>query len=166
VPKYVRDYIAVLAQSHLKFSFVPSGAKLGLIDIRKWAGLTTILGFNRCQCTPCKWDGTASSRLGDPESCPSIHDVPPTETNSFANPGPSIDQKNTKVLVMLRLIGYRRKQPCLFIGFQEAYPTRSLLLPTEFRETVDLTHLARLSQQFAQRCHLSIDGRVAIAAFA
>ena len=60
----------------------------------------------------------------------------------------------------------RREEVLLFVPLQEADAPGTFFLPAELWETVDIAHLMRFPQQLAKRCHLAIDGGVAVAAFA
>jgi len=57
-----------------------------------------------------------------------------------------------------------RKKPSLLVVFEETDTAGTLLLAPEFRQAVNIAHLLRLAQQFAERRHLAIDGGVAVAA--
>src|SRR3546814_13122343 len=54
----------------------------------------------------------------------------------------------------------------LFFILEKTDSARALFLPLKFRKTVNVAHLIRFPQQFAKRCHLSIDGCVAVASSA
>jgi hypothetical protein len=65
-----------------------------------------------------------------------------------------------------RSVGNRGEEHQLFLLGQEPQSTRTLLLPTEFRQAMDIAHLERLAKQLLQRRHLAVDRCVAVSTFA
>ena len=92
--------------------------------------------------------------------------VVPVEADRFAKPATRIDQKHAQPVAVFTARADRREKPLFFFRLKEADTPLPLLLAAELRQIVDVAHFARLPQQLAQCSHLSIDGCIAVAAFA
>ena len=92
--------------------------------------------------------------------------VVPDQPERFAEAATGVDQEDAQTVAVLAAAAHRLEQPVLFLVVEEADSPGTLLLSPELRQAVNVPHFMRLSQQFAERRHLAVDGRVAIAAFA
>ena len=92
--------------------------------------------------------------------------VVPDEPDRLAQAATGVDQEDAEPVAVLASGLHGREQAVLFVSLQKADSSGALFLSPELRKIVDISHFIRLAQQFAQRRHLSIDGCVAVAAFA
>ncbi len=158
------------AETDFRFRLVPDRAILRLSELgerafrsppfRVWRQLDHFLDAFGHR------NGAAAAGLGDPEGDAVLLNVVPDQADRLAETTAGIDKENRKPVGVLAAAPDRREQPPFFVPFQETNPSRPLLLAAEFGQAVDISHLMRLTQQFAEGSHLAIDGCVAVAALA
>lgn len=102
------------------------------------------------------------SQKVDRESCRSFQG----EADRFTKPATRIDQEHAQPVAVVAARTDGREQPRFFFRLEEPDASLPLFLATKLRQIVDIAHLARLPQQLAQGSHLSIDGCIAVTAFA
>lgn len=108
--------------------------------------------------------GAALAALRQPEGDALAMDVLPAQAGAFAKPRARIDQEDAEAAVELRFLEDGGEEPRLLVRFQKADPARLLLQAFEFRQAPDVAHPVGLAQQLAERRHLPVDRRIAVAA--
>ncbi len=94
-----------------------------------------------------------------------VHIIP-DKPDRLAQAATRVDQEDAQPVAVLASGLHGQEQALFFFVVQKADSSGTLFLSAEFRKVVDIAHFIRLAQQFAKRRHLSIDGCVAVTAFA